>query len=39
MIEYKDKRKIVDDLKDTLQGMITEYSKLTEAGIPHSLKG
>ena len=33
MIEYKEKRKVVDDLKDALQNMITEYTKLTEAGI------
>ena len=32
MIEYKEKRKIVDDLKDSLQKMIMEYTKLTEAG-------
>lgn len=32
MIEYKDKRKVVDDLKDSLQKMITEYSMITEQG-------
>ncbi|XP_065069863.1 kinesin-II 85 kDa subunit-like [Rhopilema esculentum] len=32
MIDYKEKRKVVDDLKDVLQNMITEYSKLTEIG-------
>ena len=32
MIDYKEKRKVVDDLKDVLQNMITDYSKLTEAG-------
>ena len=32
MLEYKDKRKIVDDLKETLQREIMEYTKLTEAG-------
>ena len=32
MMEYKDKRKAVDDLKDSLQKLITEYSKLTESG-------
>ena len=32
MIEYKEKRKIVDDLKESLQAMITDFSKLTEQG-------
>jgi len=32
MMEYKDKRKVVDDLKDSLQKMITEYSMITEQG-------
>lgn len=32
MIEYKDERKMVDELKDKLQKLITEYSKLTETG-------
>ena len=32
MLEYKDKRKIVDDLKEALQREIMEYTKLTEAG-------
>lgn len=32
MIDYKEKRRVVDELKDVLQNMITEYSKLTESG-------
>ena len=32
MLEYKDKRKVVDDLKEALQKEIMEYTKLTEAG-------
>eukprot|EP00794_Sanderia_malayensis_P007849 gene7849-8698_t len=32
MIDYKDKRNVVDELKDVLQSMITEFSKLTESG-------
>ncbi|KAK3724935.1 hypothetical protein QZH41_017145, partial [Actinostola sp. cb2023] len=30
--EFKEKRKLVDELKDDLQTKITEYSKLTESG-------
>jgi len=33
MLDYKDKRKIVDDLKEHLQEKIMEYTKLTEAGL------
>ena len=32
MLEYKDKRAAVDELKDKLQLDITEYTKLTEQG-------
>lgn len=39
MIDYKEKRKIVDDLKDTLQTMITDYSKLTEMGKGNDEEG
>lgn len=39
MIDYKEKRKTVDDLKDMLQGMITEYTKLTEAGKGNDEEG
>ncbi|ESO85910.1 hypothetical protein LOTGIDRAFT_235687 [Lottia gigantea] len=31
-IQYKDKRKIIGDLKEELQNKITEYSKFTESG-------
>ncbi|XP_028405762.1 kinesin-II 85 kDa subunit-like [Dendronephthya gigantea] len=32
MIEYKERRRIVDEMKDELQIKITEYSKLVESG-------
>ncbi|CAB3983888.1 kinesin KIN-4A [Paramuricea clavata] len=32
MIEYKERRRIVDEMKDELQNKITEYSKLVESG-------
>ena len=32
-LEYKDKRKKVDDMKDDLQQKIAEYSKLAESGL------
>ena len=31
-LEYKDKRKKVDDMKDDLQKRIADYSKLAESG-------
>ncbi len=31
-VEYKDKRKKVDDMKEDLQKKITDYSKLAESG-------
>jgi uncharacterized protein YlzI (FlbEa/FlbD family) len=33
MIEYKERRRIVDEMKDELQNKITEYSKLVESGM------
>ena len=33
MIEYKERRRIVDEMKDELQNKITEYSKLVESGV------
>ena len=30
-LEYRDKRKMVDDMKDSLQKKINEYSKLAES--------
>ena len=33
MIEYKERRKVVDEMKDELQNKITEYSKIVETGI------
>ena len=32
-LEYKDKRKRVDDMKEDLQNKIAEYSKLAESGM------
>lgn len=32
MIEYKERRKVVDEMKDELQNKITEYSKIVETG-------
>ena len=32
MVEYKEVRSTVDGLKDNLQLMISEYTKLNEAG-------
>ena len=31
-VEYKEKRKLVDEIKDDLQARIAEYSKMTENG-------
>lgn len=33
MIEYKERRRIVDEIKDELQTKITEYSKIVETGV------
>ena len=32
-LEYKEKRKNVDDMKDELQRKIAEYSKMAESGM------
>jgi len=39
MLDYKDKRKVVDDLKEALQQKIMEYTKLTEAGKSNEEEG
>lgn len=33
MLEYKERRRIVDEMKDELQNKIAEYSKLVESGV------
>lgn len=37
MIEYKGRRRIVDEMKDELQIKITEYSKLVESGTSFNI--
>ena len=39
MIEYKERRRIVDEMKDELQLKITEYSKLVESGTSFVMYG
>ena len=39
MLEYKDKRTAVDELKDKLQAKITDYTKLTEQGKANEEEG
>ena len=31
-VQYKDKRRVVDDLKEELQKKINDYTKFTESG-------
>ena len=38
-LEYRDKRKMVDDMKDSLQKKINEYSKIAESSESSNLIG